>query len=177
MPTTPEFSRPVALASVPPGGTEVALSATPEECRALARRFDLDRLDRLAGEIRLEHAGRDLLHVSGRVRADLAQRCVVTFEPVPATVDAGFERLFSADVAADAKGEVEVDALAEEPEPMPEGGALDLGEILAEELSLALDPYPRVPDADRRLAEATAAAAAAGDAAGPFGALARLRKH
>jgi uncharacterized metal-binding protein YceD (DUF177 family) len=176
LPTTPEFSRPVALASVPPGGTEVALSATPEECRALARRFDLDRLDRLAGEIRLEHAGRDLLHVSGRVRADLAQRCVVTFEPVPATVDAGFERLFSADVAADAKGEVEVDALAEEPEPMPEGGALDLGEILAEELSLALDPYPRAPDADRRLAEATAAGDAAG-AAGPFGALARLRKH
>ncbi len=176
MPTTPEFSRPVALASVPPGGTEVALSATPEECRALARRFDLDRLDRLAGEIRLEHAGRDLLHVSGRVRADLAQRCVVTFEPVPATVDAGFERLFSADVAADAKGEVEVDALAEEPEPMREGGALDLGEILAEELSLALDPYPRAPDADRRLAEATAAGDAAG-AAGPFGALARLRKH
>lgn len=176
MPITPEFSRPVALASVPQGGTEVALSATPEECRALARRFDLDRLDRLAGEIRLEHAGRDLLHVSGRVRADLAQRCVVTFEPVPATVDAGFERLFSADVTADAKGEVEVDALAEEPEPMPEGGALDLGEILAEELSLALDPYPRAPDADRRLAEATAAGDAAG-AAGPFGALARLRKH
>ena len=59
------------------------------------------------------------------------------------------------------------------PEPVF-GDQLDLGEILAEELSLALDPYPRAPDADQRLAEFSGDG---NDAAGPFEALARLRRH
>ena len=47
---------------------------------------------------------------------------------------------------------------------------LDLGEVAAEALSLALDPFPRSPDADKALA------AAAGDAPEkPFAALAALR--
>lgn len=174
MPVAPEFSRPFALDAVPQGGADVALSATLEECRALAQRFELARLDRLDGDIRLERAGDGLLHLGGRVRADLAQHCVVTLEPVVARIDAGFERLFSRDVPTEVKGEVEVDALADEPEPLPEGG-LDLGEILAEELSLALDPYPRSPDADRWLAEAGASGNQA--ATGPFGALTKLRPH
>ena len=67
-------------------------------------------------------------------------------------VEAEFDRLFSRDLPAEAEGEVEIDAEAETPEPLV-GGRLDLGEILAEELSLALDPYPRAPEADRHLAE------------------------
>ncbi len=174
MSVVPEFSRPFALEAVPPGGADVALSATPEERRALARRFELAGLDRIEGEVRLERVGDGLLHLKGRVRAELAQHCVVTLDPVAAQVDAGFERVFSRDVAAEAKGEVEVDALADEPEPLPEG-ALDLGEILAEELSLALDPYPRSPEADRRLAEVQARENEA--VPGPFSALGKLRDH
>ena len=73
------------------------------------------------------------------------------------TVDAEFDRLFSRDAAAATEGEVEIDPEAEVPEPLV-GGRLDLGEILAEELSLALDPYPRSPEADRLLAELAARA-------------------
>ena len=55
---------------------------------------------------------------------------------------------------------------------MPPGG-LDLGEILAEELALALDPYPRAAEADARMA-----ALGAGDAeTSAFAALAALKKH
>jgi uncharacterized metal-binding protein YceD (DUF177 family) len=170
---TPEFSRLFAVDGVPPGGIVVDLVASPEECRALAARFDLLGLDRLEGQLRLERAGDGgVVHVAGRVRADVVQRCVATLEPVDGKVDATFERLFSRDVPLEMTGEVEIDAEADLPEPIPPNG-LDLGEILAEELSLALEPYPRSPDADQRLAER------AGDApaAGPFGALASLRKH
>lgn len=151
MHVAPEFSRPFALEGVPPGGISVSLVATPEECVALARRLELVRLDRLAGEVRLERVGADLVHLDGRVRAALAQRCVVTLDPVEASVDAGFERLFSRSLPLEETGEVEVDPEALLPEPVPADG-LDLGEILAEELSLALDPYPRSPEADARLA-------------------------
>lgn len=169
---TPEFSRLFEVDGVPPGGIVVDLVASPEECHALAARFDLLGLDRLEGQLRLERAGDGVVHVAGRVRADVVQRCVATLEPVDGKVDAAFERLFSRDVPLEVAGEVEIDAEADLPEPIPPNG-LDLGEILAEELSLALEPYPRSPEADQRLAEL------AGDApaAGPFGALASLRKH
>ncbi len=35
---------------------------------------------------------------------------------------------------------------AEAPEPVPDGW-IDLGELAAEQLGLAIDPYPRKPDA------------------------------
>ena len=175
MPITPEFSRLFVLDGVPAGGASLALKATPEECRALAARFELVQLDRLEGEVRVERIGDgQLIHVAGRLHATGAQRCVVTLEPFDQEVDAEFDRLFSPDVPEETAGEVEIDAESELPEPLPSTG-LDLGEILAEELSLALDPYPRSPDADKRLAERGLAGEDA--ARNPFAALAPLRKH
>ena len=102
--------------------------------------------------------------MAGRLAADVAQSCVVTFEPVAAKVEAEFDRLFSGDLPAETEGEVEIDPEAEMPEPLV-AGKLDLGEILAEELSLALDPYPRSPE--RR---PPAGRACGGEAAGARGA-------
>ena len=58
----------------------------------------------------------------------------------------------------------------EAPDDIPYGGgSIDLGEAAAEQLALALDPYPRRPGAV--LAETTAAADRS-----PFAALARLQR-
>ena len=170
-----EFSRPLPLDAVPPEGVTVRLQASPEECRALAARFDLVELAGLSGEIRVEPVGSNpTFLVTGRLAADAVQACVVTLESVPARVAAEFDRLFSRDLPAESDGEVEIDAEAETPEPLVEG-RLDLGEILAQELSLALDPYPRTPDADRHLAEF--AGEPGGGTRSPFGVLAGLRRH
>jgi hypothetical protein len=59
----------------------------------------------------------------------------------------------------------------EDPDDLPaEAGAVDMGEALAQQLSLALDPYPRAPGAELP-AEATD-----GGAHGPFAALAKLKR-
>ncbi len=50
-----------------------------------------------------------------------------------------------------------------------EGNQIDLGEAAAEQLALALDPYPRMPDADLPEAEADVDLH-------PFGGLAGLRR-
>lgn len=174
LPIPAEFSRLLALDSVPPTGTTIHLKASADECRALAERFELVRLDRLEGEVTVAPVDpTSMIHVAGRVDADAVQSCVVTFEPVAARVQATFDRLFSRDVPEDIDAEVEIDIDAETPEPLL-GDRLDLGEILAEELSLALDPYPRSPEADRRLAQL---AEDGGNPGGPFGALAAWRKH
>jgi uncharacterized metal-binding protein YceD (DUF177 family) len=175
LPIAAEISRPLALDALPEEGVTVDLEASPDERGALAARFDLVALDRLVGEVRVRPADAGAtVHVAGRLDADVVQRCVVTLEPVPAHVAAEFDRLFSRELPPHAQGEVEVDPEAELPEPL-EGDRLDLGEILAEELSLALDPYPRSPEADRFLAEFEAEHG--GGSRSPFAALAPLRRH
>ena len=159
MSITAELSRPCAVDRLPAGGLAFAVEATAAERQALARRFDLASLDRLEAEGRVEVADGGLVEVAGRLRAALSQRCVVTFEPVPAQVDAEFRRLFAReddgehDGPSPARGprEVEIDPEAEEPEPLA-GDVLDLGELVAEELAVSLDPYPRSPEAGAVLA-------------------------
>lgn len=65
----------------------------------------------------------------------------MTFEPVPATIDAPFEVVFARQPDEDADDEIDVDPNIDDPEPL-ESDELDVGEIVAQELSLALDPYP-----------------------------------
>lgn len=171
-----EFARPCAVDRLPVGGQAFAVAASEAERSALAERFDLDGLDRLEAEGSVEAvpvAGSSpLVEVRGRLRADARQRCVVTLEPVPATLDTEFRRIFTREPVDEAVGaaEIEIDALDDdEPEPLPAGGTLDLGELVAEELAVALDPYPRSPGADAVLAGAGAAVPAP-DEGGPLAA-------
>jgi hypothetical protein len=176
LPTTPEFSRPCAIDRLPAGGTAFDLEASPAERAALARRFDLAGLDLLVARGRVEPAPGGLIEVRGRLRADLSQRCVVTLEPVPAAVDTEFRRLFTREApppVAAGGVEIEIDPDVDVPEPLGEDG-LDLGEVAAEEMAVALDPYPRAPDADAVLAEV--AARAAEEDRGPFAVLAPLHR-
>jgi hypothetical protein len=53
-----------------------------------------------------------------------------------------------------------------------DGAAIDIGEAIAQTLALALDPYPRAPDAEAALKEAGVKSEAE---AGPFAALAALK--
>ena len=133
-------------------------------------------LERLEGEVRIAPA--DPAHNRAGDRAAGGRRRAVLRRHVRAGGEqrstAEFDRLFSEDVPEETVDEVEIDPEAEMPEPVV-GGKLDLGEILAQELSLALDPYPRSPEADRRLAEL--GAGVSDGANGPFGALASLRRH
>jgi uncharacterized metal-binding protein YceD (DUF177 family) len=168
----PEFSRQYNIERLPAGGLDFALEASATERDGLSRRFDLVALDRLEAAGRVQPvAGRGLVEVEGRLRAALSQRCVVTLEPVPAEIEAEFRRIFARD--QEAVDEVDIDPEADEPEPL-EGGSIDVGELVAEELAMALDPYPRAPEADDTL---TAIAPAEAEPVGAFASLASLRRH
>jgi uncharacterized metal-binding protein YceD (DUF177 family) len=165
--TTNEFSRPLALESLGGAPMRIALRAEAGECAALARRFDLVGLEHFAAVfvVRAEAAR---LIVEGWIEAALTQSCIVTLEPVAARIDEAFRLVFMpiADVQ-----EVELDASAdsEDVEPLPEG-PLDLGEIAAQHLALAIDPYPRTAGAAWGAGESAPSEA---PRAKPFAALAR----
>jgi len=150
----PEFSRPVGVNHLPRGGRTVAVEADEAERAALARRFDLIALDELKARFTLTPGRGDTVLVAGTLQAAVVQRCVVTLDPVPAAVEDEIEEIF-ADTEGREEDEIEVDPLAAEIEPLV-GGRIDLGELAAQHLSLALDPYPRSPDAPEPSAEPAA---------------------
>lgn len=167
--SNPEFSRPINLDTVGETSRSVAIEADAEEKAALARRFDLVSLQRLASSATLVRQAAGIL-VEGRVRATAVQRCVATDVTLPAVdIDEPFKLLFVHEVTGGDDVELNEDELDRVP---LEGGAIDLGEAAAETLALALDPYPRASDAEAALREAGVKSE---DEASPFGVLAALR--
>jgi uncharacterized metal-binding protein YceD (DUF177 family) len=103
----------------------------------------------------------------------VVQSCVATGESLPATLDVPFRLRFVPEDDASAAEEIELSE--EDCDTLTyAGGAVDLGEAAAETLALALDPFPRGPDADAAL---KAAGVVGEDEAevGPFAALKGLR--
>ena len=166
-----EFSRPVRLDTLGEGPREVTVEAEADECRALARRFGLAGVERLAATATLTRAG-DAVTATGRLTANVVQSCVATGDPLPVALDEPFALRFEPagmDGAEEIElSEAQLDVLSYS------GGAVDLGEAVAETLSLALDPFPRAPDADVRLREAGVTPEGE-EARGAFAALAGLK--
>ena len=115
---------------------------------------------------------------TGRLRAAVTQSCVATGAPVEAVIDEPFRVLFSPLPPADG-GEEEIELSEKDLDIVfYEGAAVDVGEAVAETLSLALDPWPRAPGADEALKGAGVKSeqeAQAEQAPGPFSALAALK--
>jgi uncharacterized metal-binding protein YceD (DUF177 family) len=166
-PAAPEFTRPVDIGRLPSGGAVYDLAATPAERAALAERFDLLALDRLEAEVRLERLAGGLLRLSAALEADVVQACVVTLEPVRDRIDEPFTVLYRAGAEA-GETAVVLNGTSELVEPLP-SDILDIGEAVAQQLSLALAPYPRA-------AGAVAAAPEEGRVS-PFAALVNWKKN
>jgi uncharacterized metal-binding protein YceD (DUF177 family) len=141
----PEFSRPFVADRLGAHPLTETLLATPAECAALATRMRLVSLGQLSATVTLERALSGLIHVAGRLEADVVQTCVVTLVAFPSHVEDSFALDFG-NAEAEHGDEIEVDVDYDPPEPI-EDGIIDLGELVAQYLALALDPYPRAPGA------------------------------
>ena len=145
----PEFSRIVKADSVQRGEVVEVIEADEAERAALAVRFELEAIGRLKATVRLRRTqGGEMVRVVGALEADVVQTCVVTLESVHNSVTDRFESLFAPpELVPDSPEDMEFDAsMADEDiiEPIV-NGRIDIGELTAQHLSLALDPYPRCP--------------------------------
>lgn len=173
--SNPEFSRPVAIADLQAGETLVEIAAAADERAALAARLALVALDRLEASLRVAlEANRTVARLSGELRAEVVQSCVVTLEPVRSSIRATFHRRYG---AAPATGLSRADHLGFEDEDEPlerlEGGTFDAGEAVAEQLTIEIDPFPRQSGVE--FAGYSTAAEAARPSDSPFAVLAALR--
>lgn len=167
--TAPEFSRAFRVDTLGDAPRRVSIEADEGERAALARRFGLVAIGRLTAEAEISRSG-DTLHAEGQLSARVTQSCVATGEPIEAAIDEPFALRFVSedhDIGDEVElSEADCDTLSYD------GAAVDLGEAVAETLSLALDPFPRGPGAEAALKQA--GVLSEGEA-GPFAALKALK--
>jgi uncharacterized metal-binding protein YceD (DUF177 family) len=166
--TLPEFSRLVPLARLGSAPFRQQIEATPSECEKLSRRFDLLALDRLTAAVELRRQGDEVIVLEAAFEAEFVQNCVVTLEPVAGAVSDRFMLVYGPAAAEQQEIGSELAEAAFEP---LNRDVIDIGEAVAQELSLSLPVFPRQLDAK---IDAEASAEATGS---PFISLARLKQR
>lgn len=175
-----EFSHVVEVDRIGPQGLQLQLEADQAARTALARRLRILGVLSLKAELKLvPEALAGHFRLTGQLDAEVEQACVVSLEPVRQQVSEVFLRRFGPESAAGTQAEVEddeaewLDPDADDPPDPVIGGQIDLGEVVAEELALGLDPYPRKPGAE--LPASYREAPEEGGKISPFAALAKLK--
>jgi uncharacterized metal-binding protein YceD (DUF177 family) len=146
-----EFARPLRAETIGDDARTVEIEADAGERAALATRFGLVEIERLAARFSIRRDAQGIA-AQGRVEAVLTQACSVTGDPLPARVDEPVTLRFVPD-GDDTQDEVELDESDVDVIPY-EGDAIDLGEVAAETMALALDPFVRGPNAEAELKQA-----------------------
>ena len=178
---SPEFALAVNLNDVAPGGTGISFEADQRVRDALARRFGILEVMRLAGRAKVRPYRKNGLTLDCEFEAEVVQACVVTLEPVAQSIRETFvQRYLPADMiepeSVETDIEVAIDIDAEDAPEAMSGHGIDVGEAVTERLALAIDPYPR------KAGEAyTGSREGADDAPekpeNPFAALEKLKKN
>mgnify|MGYP000747601319 CR=1 FL=1 len=166
MSTQHEFVFNVPAAKIGREPMHFTFTADSKALRLLAKRYGIESVESLEGEVTLYREGDGVtIAANGSFTADVTQACVVTLEPVADHISETFEGWFldesqaaSFSRALKKKLEVEVGEMPLEDNEAPIGderdepdmvvnGNVEIGELVAQYLSLALNPYPHCPQA------------------------------
>jgi hypothetical protein len=146
------WSVPIAVEQIPDTGVHRDLEAGRAARDAMAEVAGLREILSASASIDVTPNSGGRFHVAGRIRARIGQTCVVTLDPIETDIDEPIDLIFAppeqipdlADLVDDA-AESEA-GIPDPPEPI-ENGVIDLGRLATDALFLAIDPYPRKPDA------------------------------
>jgi len=143
---------PVAVAQIPETGLHRDIAADQAVRHAVAETGGLREVLSVQASFDVIPGSGGRFHVTGHVRARIGQTCVVTLEEIENDIDEPIDLIFAPpeqipEMAALVEEAAESDVeIPDPPEPI-ENGVIDLGRIATDALYLAVDPYPRKPDA------------------------------
>jgi hypothetical protein len=152
MSTADPWSVPLIVEQIPDTGLHREIEANPAARAAMAEVAGLREILSANASLDVTPESRGRVHVIGRVQARIGQTCVVTLDPIENEIDEPIDLVFAppeqipvlsdlVDEAAESDTEI-----PDPPEPII-NGAIDLGRLATDALFLAIDPYPRKPDA------------------------------
>jgi uncharacterized metal-binding protein YceD (DUF177 family) len=143
---------PVTVAQIPDTGLHRDFEADRAVREAIAETGGLREVLSASASLDVTPKSGGRIHVTGHVRARIGQTCVVTLDPIENEIDEPIDLVFAppeqipdlsdlVDEAAESDTEI-----PDPPEPII-NGVIDLGRLATDALFLAVDPYPRKPDA------------------------------
>ena len=157
------FARPLNVHDVPRDGLERTITASEQECVAIAEDIDLPAVGSLAVAFRIHPRAGGRYHVTGRLKANITQVCVVTLEAFSSNVEQAIDLTFAPEIAelehrlprrrerdaasppARASASVPGSDDQEDPPDSIIDDTIDLGGVALEFLVLACDIYPHKP--------------------------------
>jgi uncharacterized metal-binding protein YceD (DUF177 family) len=173
-----EFPRPVAVDAIRPGGLEQAIEAKPAERIALAARFAIPAVESLRATftVRASPNNPGRYEVEGQAEARLLLTCSVSAEDYQHGVAEKIRAIFISGTIPAHTEDMAIDYEWDDPEPV-ENGMIDLGELAAQHIFLAIPAYPRKPGVQSPLPGDDAPDSAPLAQKSPFAVLQRLKEH
>ena len=114
--------------------TEYILEASDKELSALAKRFQVEKIHSL--KVNLTVYPSEIVRIVGKLEALTRRECVISLAKFDEKMAEEFEVLYADNPPADSD-EI-IDTI--------DKGRIHLGEIVAEQYGLALNPFPKKPD-------------------------------
>ncbi|MEQ1611346.1 MAG: DUF177 domain-containing protein, partial [Hyphomicrobiaceae bacterium] len=150
-------------------------TAPEAERRAVAKEWDILDVAKLHCDVRARPLRKGHYQVTGRIKADVVQACVVSLEPIEGKVDEAIDLEFwpegEVPKPASTPHDEWFDPQAPDGAEPIENGRINIGRLVFETLSAGLDPYPRKPGATLAYKEKPELTAEVH----PFAALAKLK--
>lgn len=149
----PAFSFPVKVGHISANAVAIHVEANEAERKALADTWNILGVELLEADLQVARWKKDGVKVKGSIKAKVVQACVVTLDPVEALIEEDVESIFVpegsrlARIAANDTGEMVLDPDGPDIPDVFTGDTIDIGEMVSEQVALAIDPYPRKPDA------------------------------
>jgi len=151
----PEWSHRIEAEDIGATPVRKVISASPQERKDLARRMRVESIESLTATLVLQRNPKNMyMHLTGDLEAAVVQECVVTMEPITDHISGPVEGWFADPETVVSlvkarherqgrRNDAELPILEEQddPEPITEG-QIDLGELVAQHLSLSINPYP-----------------------------------
>jgi len=144
---------PVIVAQIPDTGLHRAFEASEASRVAMAEIAGLREIMSASASFDLKLKSNGRVQVTGEVHGRIGQTCVVTLDPIEneinEVIDLTFappEQIRSLAALVDEAAQSEEEEVPDPPEPIV-NGVIDLGRLAMDILFLAIDPYPRKPDA------------------------------
>jgi uncharacterized metal-binding protein YceD (DUF177 family) len=169
---TPEWPHNIKLDEIGTKTRHRNIEASAQECVDVARRLNVQAIKDFKAALVIQPlSGKNIIYVSGTFEAEVSQLCSLSDELVVTKTSEPVEGWFGVPGAVvsldkvrrekkhnqEAHPEVEMKPEEEEPEPIIDG-AIDLGELVVQHLSLAIDLYPQVESLDREEVQTVAQA-------------------
>lgn len=146
LPEMTSLPAPIAIDRLSDEPFDVSLNLNSEDCQALASYLEVPAVEHLNAAATVTRFG-TLITVRGELSSRMTRICVASLQEMQEEISEDFLVTYTTDSVSVDAGHKEIEADLDAPEPL-EGDHLPIGDVILEQLVLAMDPHPRREDSE-----------------------------